>query len=711
MKNKIFGIILAGIIIFAGSAAIYFMNIPPEISPNGDGDGGVYPISDVVQFSEVMFSPSHQDDEWAELYLYNNLTGIFSGWVLGIVGGKNLTIPDTEVTEYGYLAVHFGSSGGNPSSNTQYSKHVYLNETAESLNNTGGALHFIHPNGSVVDSVVWGTSPSGVQLWNSSISPAYTTDPNKSISIWGKDLNSAENWYESHPTPGKPNVDIFNITTPDITIEIYNGYHKPDMNLSEGYFVGAPEVIVHPTDVGKKNEIEEYTESSLKLYNQKGYGDPELGPDGKVDIHVGKGKKTYSTGETTMDGSVYINVGTMESNVWLKYVVEHELFHTIQYKKIDNTTHLPAVEERWWIEGMAVWWGIKSTMKNFPNLTLTQVMDEFKRVGGHSWDTHWTSMNLNLFEYWREKFDNYMGSYFFIKFLNETYGMGTLKNIHDRIERDADFKLIVGAEEAIENELGKSFEKILQQFYEWRVLNATRDNGAPVSKSDITLNFTSTEVNDTIIVKPTGAALEQINILNETEEIGIMLESNKDLMITVIIYYKNGLEKVTHFKMDSTFLSFPVSSKNVSKIQLIKQNLNDTAKATVNMWAYPVPIERTGTINDPISVTLYEPIKGWLPDLFYPDSTGTSVWYNLELFAGEEVWIALYQNHYHYSFDGAYSNFKLRFLDGAYNEIFVLDAFHTYTDEMWTVLDTGWYYVVLDANGYMGFYEYWFGIY
>jgi hypothetical protein len=528
-----------------------------------------------------MFSPSHQDEEWVELYLYSNLTGNFSGWVLGIVGGKNLTIPDTDVAEYGYLAVHFGSSGANPSNNTQYSKHVFLNETVESLNNTGGALHFIHPNGSVLDSVVWGKSPSGVQLWNSSVSPVHTTDPNKSISIWGKDLNSAENWYESHPTPAKPNVEIFNITNPDLTIKIYNGYHEPDMNFSEGYFVGGPiKVSAHPTVAGKKNEIKEYASFSLKFYKEEGYGDPELGSDGEVDIWVGKGIVPATLGETTPMGSIWLHIGTIESNIWLKYVVEHELFHTIQLKKFDNFSHETENKEWWWDEGMAVWWGIKSTMKNF-NKSLTQVMDEFKRVGGHNWDTHWTSMNLNLFDTFEPSYNNYIGSFFFIKFLNETFGIDILKNIHNRIKRDVNKTVIVGAKTAIEDELGKSFEKILQQFYQWRVLNATRDNGAPVSTPDSTLDFMSTEVNDAFLVKPTGAVLEQINVLNETEEMRITISSDSPLMITSIIYYKNDSKRFSYFKMNSTHLTFSVSSKNVSKIQLIKKNLIGTATANV----------------------------------------------------------------------------------------------------------------------------------
>ena len=289
--------------------------------------------------------------------------------------------------------------------------------------------------------------------------------------------------------------------------------------------------------------------------------------------------------------------------------------------------------------------------------------------------------------------------------------METLKNIHNRIESDVNLAVIVAPKTAIENELGKPFEKIVQQFYEWRVLNATRDNGAPLPKPDIALYFMSTELSDTIFVEPTGAVLEQINILNKTEAVGIDLRSDEPLKITTIIYYKNDTKKVTNFKMPSNHLNFTISTKNVSKIQLLKQNQEDV-KVLVKTKVYQVPIKREGIKSEPISVTPYESTFGFLPGIPYDaDGSGTSVWYSISLTAGQNVYASLHQNDHLYTFDGSYSDFNLRFLDGEYNELLVLDAADPYTDELWHVIDTDQYYVILDANDYMGFYEYWFGIY
>jgi outer membrane protein assembly factor BamB len=286
-----------------------------------------------------------------------------------------------------------------------------------------------------------------------------------------------------------------------------------------------------------------------------------------------------------------INVGTKESNVSLKYTIDHEVCHTIQLKPTDNITHSVGTKENWWDEGMAVWLGIKSTMKHF-NITLAQIMDEFRRVGGHNWHTHWTSMNHNTFgPFINATYDRYMGSYFFIKFLNETYkfanetsGTRTLYNIHNRIQR----------------------------YRKWRVLNATRDNGAPVTQPDTTVHYAATDVNATITVRPTGAALGRITIVNETEAMKIDLTSNTKMMITTIIYYQNGTNKVTTFQMYDHQLTITVSPKHVAKIQLITQNLDGTVNATVTTYVSPVEEEPSE----------YEgPSKEWL--MFHNDNQRT----------------------------------------------------------------------------------------
>ena len=270
VEKKKKALVLAAIVLVS-VLGVYFVLIP-YLNPTVD-DKGVR--NSTVHINEVNYMPEDVDDEFIEIYCFENLSSDFSGWKLAIDGGSSYNIPDVDLEEYDFLAVHFGTDdawsdeiSGQGEGLKLHTKHVFLELNDDVLDNDGGAVKLIDEDGYIVDSVVWGeTEPKGISMWDYTLDAAKSNNSDQSLSLWGYNLNSSENWYSSVPSPARPNVDFWAITSPAVQISVHNGfYNPPDENVIvylEGVNIS---VVAHPTAAGKKAEIEEYAAFSLKYF-------------------------------------------------------------------------------------------------------------------------------------------------------------------------------------------------------------------------------------------------------------------------------------------------------------------------------------------------------------------------------------------------------------------------------------------------------------
>ena len=111
-------------------------------------------------------------------------------------------------------------------------------------------------------------------------------------------------------------------------------------------------------------------------------------------------------------GTMKIKLGTVNSSIDLKYVVEHELMHLFQYNTEtvagDTVDHAPG-GDKFFIEGQATYWGIESTKANY-KLNDSQIQKEFERVGDHNWFDHYLDLNRTIFKGWGGEYDDYSSS-------------------------------------------------------------------------------------------------------------------------------------------------------------------------------------------------------------------------------------------------------------------------------------------------------------
>ena len=603
-----------------------------------------------VQFSEIYYLGADSSSEYIELYIDDNYTYNLLGWKIVLGSGVNIMLPDINVSTYNYLNLHMGNetswTGEYFPYPSNHSFKYFYNLTGDILNDTGEDLLLMDPDNNIIDVMSWGISLGG--LYNSSFYKNGTdliADTGQSLSIWGSDLNNSGNWYSSIPTPATPNVDLLNISEHNLTVMLYNGFYLPYVFVDEAHGPAIPTISVTGARIPlhTRNRVRDFVNQSIQLYQSLGLGLPELGPDGEVDIKVGHGTSPDSTGLTYDNGSITIWIGRNATVGEVKVVVEHELMHAVQVANINNISHSTAPAEWWWDEGMAEYWGMRSAMAEF-NLNMSQIQDILNGSGSINWHKYFRSFNHPLFTPWEGTGDRYVGSMMFIKFLEEVYGDDTSVNIHNRIKRDKNGTQIVGAKDAVEAEIGKSLEEIMQEFYQWVYLEAATANGAPQITADVSLNFTGSSVGDSVLVSPTGAVVEEIHI-NDESDLSLDFESNQSMVITVIIELKNGTKQILTYTYnpEGTNAAIPVSSASTSKVTIIKMNPNNTTYGQINMTASVVvntiSSPGTGTSGNPLNISSYDfSHTGILP--YYNDTNlNSSAWFWYGLFINEgEYW-------------------------------------------------------------------------
>ncbi len=607
MDSKKIAIILIILIVSAGTiAALYFFmqspTPPSEVIPQDTRSE----YNDVAFVSEV-YPNTNVDSEFVEIYIPSSFSGSsVTEWYLTTFDGEGLlAIPTiTGIDGEDYLAIFMGNGINEPDASDGKAT-VYLNITDSILDDDGDEVGLFDSEGNIIDFMRYhgGNGDVVFDNWPSSDDgPSRTT---KSVSLFGTDTGDSTNWNESMVTPGQPNALSYT-TESDYVFEIQSGLNAPYIDVGIDDEIDGKDETIEVSDEGGGVPLDtmiaiiEHLEFSLEYYLGKGFTrGPKTAANNTIKVIVKNGTSTETVGKASTKGVITIKVGTIESDTDLKYVCEHELMHLFQFnteKEGNDTVDHAPVQNKWWIEGQATYWGIESTKANF-NLTNKEIQDEFDRVGDHNWYDHYKDLNRSTFIGWGGSYSDYIGSYLFMKFIKEKYGEDKLKEAFEKAKDNFnnDSK-DVSPEDAIAEACGTSWENLLAKFYAWMMTDAITDNGVPERKGHVNVTYTNNTVSDELKVGPYASGVERIKV-NGTKpfNINFKLPQGGDWKITIIYVYEDGSRQQafnTPFSIYHSVAPWPVNPGNHDKklveIIIIKTLIQKEGPKTINMTITPI---------------------------------------------------------------------------------------------------------------------------
>ena len=514
-----------------------------------------------VVISEAHYLKENEVEDYIELYLWEDLDSDLDGWILTTFDDDDESLPAiSSLRMFVYIIVYMGD-GTDDLDGSDGLVTIFLGRSESMLDDDGDEVALYDDTGAIVDYIRYGGGNGGPVYggWNES-DLGISASPGESLQILGEDLDDSSNWYSEEPTPNGPNA--FTFFEDGVKMKVYNGlnFGAPIEGIVS---IGVVPQPTNPADATTIKKVKEWASHCQKFYKKEGFSNPMLGPDGAIDIHVGQepaGGSTCSNGVTHWNGSVYVTNGTVKSAIDLKYVLEHEMCHMYQMGNwsTDKGNYMKFASrgadwraERFWDEGMAVFFGTKSVMEEF-NKTLCEMMQEYKRVGDHNWYEHFRNPNASSpFGNWTGSFDDYIGSFLFLKWLNETYGHRTIMNIYCNISYYYD-QTVKGtlARDAIKKVLGLDFDEVLRKFQDWLYQDAPIINCMPAYLRHGSFTWDGKEVRPEggIYVEPWGTVFYDISIESYSPfslHIDVCLEDPSFFVGTVKFY---GLDDVIVFE-------------------------------------------------------------------------------------------------------------------------------------------------------------------
>ncbi len=549
---------------------------------------------------EVNYLPT-DSEEFIELYMWENTTTLdLNGWTIVTPSGIFVLPSITGLSIYDFILLRFGT-GTSDLDASDGSATVYLATGLTDVLPNAGEATLNSATGQSVDFVKWagGSSASIYRTWLAG-DPGPTANASESIQLFGVDTNSSTNWLSAPPTPGSQNAlqwdkptlgygfilgnGVYNITTPD----------RPWLPLANdtefqvtGNGVNAPMI----------QKIREMLNFTADFYENMGFPRPVNDSDGKIHVKVVNGTKPFTTGTADEYGRIEIFIGTNSSETEIKVAVEHEMFHLVQWHReknpageIETNMPDPACSNNWWEEGMAEYWGIRSTMQNYGK-TMEEVQQARRDTGSINWWDHGRDLSTDIFVpcHWSGQWDDYQTAFQFIKFLMEKYGIESVLLIHNLMRNNLDNNTNdVSARDALEQILGKTLDAVLAEFYLWRVFDRQSGEIPPVI---INLNITigsppgdpPTSTSE-IETAPPGRAIVQNITLNGTKPVSITFRTQAGSNWTIIVRIYNstdGTNQTQQFTHDGTEGSVDVDpSKGIKKVTIIKiRHLNATSNS------------------------------------------------------------------------------------------------------------------------------------
>lgn len=631
MDTKVKAAIIALFLVGSSIAGIFLLlGLPGPESTASSFNGDAW-INEVHMNSTLSV-----DEEYFEIYISASYSeGSISGWTITTFDGEGrVALPTiSNVDAEDYIVVYTGS-GTEDLSAADGTAIVYLGLENRILDSSGDEIAIFDASNQIIHFMRYSGGNSEVLYDNWSASddgPSLPSGHAGSISYFGQDKENTSAWLESLCTPGNPNQYAFTISETEtpyyviITSGVKDYYSF--LGIDDEKESGKNETVdVYPAagvNESTIKAIKEHIAFSLKFYEGKGFTrGPATYKPGRINVTVSQGTKTEVIGSCNAEGEIVIKLGTIKSLIDLKYVCEHELMHAFQFKTekdgTDTQDHAP-VENKWWIEGQATYWGIESTKANY-NLTNKQIQDEFDRVGDHNWYDHYTDLNRSITVGWGGSYSDYIGSYLFNKWISETFGEEKLKEIFDKAKDNYNNNSKdVSPEDAAAEVLGLPWATLLAMFHAWMMSGAITDNGVPERKGHVNVTYSGAETGDSITVTPSGAGVERIKV-NSSEPFTMDFKTEPGTVwkITVIYVYEDGSREQA-FNTPRTYAGdsapWPVNPGNHPKklveIIVIKTLVQASKPSQINMTITPIAEEK------PFVITPNVPESFSLPPGFY----------------------------------------------------------------------------------------------
>lgn len=634
MNRRVIASLLIIVLLVAGAYAVLLymggenpvsLSSHPSASYNDVLINEVSPKTDTTsEFIELYTTGSYEDME---------------GWIVTTYDDDQITLPAlTGSTDYLFLLL-VGEDGTDDLDVSDGQVTIYLGSASQILDTPGDEVGLHDDEGLLVSFFRYGGGNGDAVLgdWSDDNDDlSIPTDEDNSMSLLGNADGYENSWIDTLSTPGEPNVEVFQTTGTHGGEEILiaNGIRDAtftgdfifrDPSRGENVTVSAgPGVNATILDL-----VKEHINFSLNYFREHNFTDPATNAAGQIVIRVVQSFGSESTGISNSNGEIVIRVGTAATKEELKVVGEHELLHLFQFKQrtdVNGSSYYPFFDpDYWWDEGMAEFWGVSSMLKNYPNMTMALWNQMARQIGSLNWFDHYRDTNkTSAFDGWTDTWDEYMASFLFVKFLNETFGTETLLEVFNstRFYNPGDARN-VDPKDALVDALNMTWSEIYGQFLAWLFLDAHNANGVPLYTAHVHLNYTSSAIGDTVgVLAGGGAVIEEIEISNSTSfRIRVNCTgSPSKWAIVVLIFYEDGTnESISVFPDSSTgegeIVIDPESPKRISKIWVVKSVTDGSTDGRVTMNVIP-NIEMTynnATIGDTVVVnpndSVYEVIE------------------------------------------------------------------------------------------------------
>lgn len=582
--------VTGGIVAAIGIVALLLAFFPPVPTIPGS-------YQKRISFMEIQPAGT-ADQQFIELYTWDTIGHDLGGWTVSNSTAE-ITLPSfQELGNLTYIVIRFSAGASDLNA---LDKVATYHVTREGFLGTGGELVLYDHLNRVVDHVVYGgatpSMPAG-QWATGDTGAVHSGDPTRSLQMWGPDQDNSSNWVEDEITPGTASVCTFDTATVNgtIPVAISNGINFAlPQSTTDGYRFTQIVVRGNPAGWATRADVAEMANFTLQHYASLGFPAPKL-VGGKVRIYLSNSSRNYTTGSCDRDGRVTVNVGQvggMAGKVGLKYTVEHELMHAIQASGGPGYDHWGKPADDPLQEGMAVWGGLSSTMKNY-NLTWNDTMAYLRMSGAMNWFDHYRNTNTTLWPWPTSGWTRYMGMGMFIKFVNETLGgnatlVGILRGV--KTHTNGSVALDTNATQALEAATGLSFEELWRRFQAWLADgSASKANGWPrpgAHSSPQVPNTPSTTTTDgPVTVAPYGSDVEFVNCAGKTNRFTLNfgnLDGNTKWKITIIYTRPDGTTSTSWFTIAGSVAPVPVDPTQWANITIVKTRIGDAGTGRISL--------------------------------------------------------------------------------------------------------------------------------
>jgi hypothetical protein len=563
----------------------------------------LYPVSanSKIFISEVYYD-AVVSEEFVEFTVQSAPDVDLTGWYITDFE-DNFTLPFViDVGPYDYIEIRTGT-GTDDFDASDGNATIFLGEVSQIWDDTGDEVALYDSGNNLIDFMRYEGGNEGIVMggWNIADSGPSADISIESVSIQGHDQDDSSNWISSPPSNAAPNIYDFFIDNLDTNVFMHNGLHQNQLSLELDKILGGG---VNVTITNGSNvplsviqRFEEYINFTLNFYNQSGFNPPKLGNDGNLHVHFKNGSSS-SGGTGISSGRITMTVAVDSPNNFTdKWTMEHELVHSSQIQNFTDAggsyIRLSTPSTLFKDEGMAEYWGARSTMENF-GLTFEEVLGLAASGYSGTYDVtgYLDDTDRPLFSNWgaMPNWSGYLGALLFMKCMADSHGEDFLLKIHNAQKNYGRWSTI-GANDTVgtaaieaaatQSGINKSFQDFVTDFNLWLYQNYENN-----------ITFNTTEIfNGTSIFKPNslgpwGTHFERYKI-NSSSHINLTFtgQTSSNYSVTLVVVKKDGSKEITK----NIFVGGDVNtitinnSDDINETILIKTRINGAGKRSYNV--------------------------------------------------------------------------------------------------------------------------------